>query len=51
MLRLPHGGIALNEAFGGEGAISIITRARSDARASWASASDHRTAPADRRTG
>ena len=41
LLRLPHEGIAVNEHFGGDGAV----------RASYPSGSGRRTGPADRRTG
>ena len=51
MLRLPHGGIALNEAFGGEGAIIHKHACALGCEGIVSKRSGHRTAPADRRTG
>ena len=51
LLRLPHDGIALNEAFSGEGAVIYKQRARSAARASYPSGSVLRIVPVGRRIG
>ena len=51
LLRLPHEGIALNERFNGDGAVSTSTRARSAARASCRSGWARHIGPADQRIG